>query len=52
MNLDKAILDLSGKSLEMETRTVESSAYLSNVISSSPSISLSLKNKLKRYGPV
>ena len=52
MNLDKAISDLSGKSLDIVTRTVESSAYLNNVISLCSSISKSFKNKLKMYGPL
>ena len=41
-----------GKSLEIVTKIVESSAYLNKDISSCPTISKSFRNKLKRYGPL
>ena len=44
--------DTSGKSLEIVTKIVESSAYLNKDISSCPTISKSFRNKLKRYGPL
>ena len=52
INLDKAMSDISGESLVIVTKTVESSAYLNKDISLYPSISRSFKNMLKRYGPL
>ena len=44
--------DISGESLVIVTKTVESSAYLNKDISLYPSMSRSFKNMLKRYGPL
>ena len=52
INVDKAISDLSDRRFVMIAKIVESSAYLVNDVFSSSLNSKSLRNTLKRYGPL